>query len=648
MYRNFLCILVLSLCSFIGYGQVNEKPFVIPELQEWTGGQGRFTLRNKMEVVMPEYDSLLFAVAGTFADDYHAMTGKRLKVSLGAPASGSIVLRLSDTGLGEEGYTVSIDKNITVSADTPLGVFWGTRTILQLVERSADGTIPAGFIKDYPLFAQRGFMLDCGRKYFPIGYLRDIVKIMSYYKMNYFQVHLNDNGFKQFFGHDWMKTYSAFRLESETFPGLAAKDGHYTKKEFVDLQVLAEQYGVHIIPEIDAPAHTLAFTQYKPEIGSEEYGMDHLDLFKKETYDFMDALWAEYLSGEEPVFRGNAVHIGTDEYSNKKQEVVEQFRYYTDHYIKYVERFGKQAYLWGALTHADGKVPVKSENVVMSAWYNGYADPFEMVRQGYKLISIPDGLLYIVPAAGYYYDYLNIKRLYNEWTPPKVGKAVFDEDDPDILGGMFAVWNDHVGNGISVKDVHHRVFPAMQTLAVKMWTGKNTFLPYDDFEGLRHTLSEAPGVNVNGRIGKTPGKVWYAKKLKPGSKGKYEEIGYPYTVEFDIYGVEEKKGTELLSSSFATFYLSDPEEGKLGFSRDGYLMTFDYRVPAGRKVRLTVKGDNKATELYEDGRLVEVLDIQEKVFDEKSKTKYVRTLVFPLRQAGDFKSSVSDVEVFNY
>lgn len=43
----------------------------------------------------------------------------------------------------------------------------------------------------------------------------------------------------------------------------------------------------------------------------------------------------------------------------------------------------------------------------MSAWYNGYANPKEMVKQGYKLISIPDGLLYIVPAAGYYYDYLN-------------------------------------------------------------------------------------------------------------------------------------------------------------------------------------------------------------------------------------------------
>ena len=124
-------------------------------------------------------------------------------------------------------------------------------------------------------------------------------------------------------------------------------------------------------------------------------------------------MFAEYLSGKEPVFRGKRVHIGTDEYSNAKKEVVEKFREFTDHYIKYVEKFGKQAMVWGALTHAKGETPVKSENVVMNCWFNGYANPKDMKEQGYKLVSIPDGLVYLVPAAGYYYDYLNCEYLYN-------------------------------------------------------------------------------------------------------------------------------------------------------------------------------------------------------------------------------------------
>lgn len=648
MRKKILSVFILSFFILTVAGQINEKPFVIPELQEWTGGQGVFTLNKKTAVVVPADNPGLAEIAEIFAEDYFTLTGNKIRIKKGSPKDGDIVILLADTGLGEEGYTISIGKRMTVEAGTPLGAFWATRTMLQLAEQSGDGTIPAGYIKDYPLFAVRGFMLDCGRKYFPIQYLYDCVKIMSYYKMNSFQVHLNDNGFKRFFGNDWMKTYSAFRLESDTYPGLAAKDGHYSKKEFIDLQVFAEKHGVTIIPEIDAPAHSLAFAQYRPEVGSKEYGEDHLDLFKDETYEFMDALWAEYLSGDEPVFRGKAVHIGTDEYSNKKQEVVEQFRHYTDHYIKHVESFGKQAYMWGALTHAKGDTPVKSDNVVMSAWYNGYAEPFEMVKQGYKLISIPDRYLYIVPAAGYYYDYLNIKYLYENWTPPKVAQAEFAEDDPNILGGMFAVWNDHVGNGISVKDVHHRVFPAMQTLAVKMWTGANTSLPYVRFEELRHTMSEAPGVNVNGRIGSVTGKVYSSDKVTPGSIGKYEEVGYPYTVEFDVEGADEEKGTVLFGSSSADFYLSDPEEGKVGFSRDGYLMTFDYKLPADKMVRLKIKGNNKYTELYENDRLVERLDIQEKIYDEKSKTNYVRTLVFPLRHAGNFRSKITGLEVYNY
>ena len=81
---------------------------------------------------------------------------------------------------------------------------------------------------------------------------------------------------------------------------------------------------------------------------------------------------------------------------------------------------------------------------------------------------------------------------------------------------MFAVWNDHAGNGISTKDIHYRVFPAMQTLAVKMWTGKDCTVPYADFNSARMAISEAPGVNVAGRIGTEPRSVYNLETLKPG------------------------------------------------------------------------------------------------------------------------------------
>jgi len=644
---------LIALCLIISTGanaSVNPKPFVIPELKEWKGSDGAFVPTEATKIVYAANNPELERIARIFAQDYQTMFGRSLEVVQGKGAAGDFIFSLrTDKKLGKEGYTIRVTDRVALSAPENIGVYWGTRTLLQIAEQSENHQLPKGTLRDYPDYPLRGFMIDCGRKFIPLSYLQDYVKTMSYYKMNTLQIHLNDNGFKQYFEHDWSKTYAAFRLECDTYPGLTARDGHYTKKEFVDLQKLAEQSYVEIIPEIDIPAHSLAFSHYKPELGSKEYGMDHLDLFNPEVYTFFDALFKEYLEGEEPVFRGNKVHVGTDEYSNAKKEVVEKFRAFTDHYIRYIESFGKQACVWGALTHAKGDTPVKSENVIMNAWYNGYADPKEMIKQGYHLISIPDGLVYIVPQAGYYYDYLNTEMLYKEWTPAHVGKEVFPEKHKQIKGGMFAVWNDHAGNGISTKDIHYRVFPAMQTLAVKMWTGKDCTVPYADFNSARMAISEAPGVNVAGRIGTEPRSVYNLETLKPGMETGLKEIGYHYTVSFDIKAEAEEKGTELFRSPDAVFYLSDPASGKLGFIRDGYLNTFNYQFYPEETASVTITGDEKSTRLYIDGKLKEDLAIRKQYFNGgKDSMNYVRTLVFPLEKAGNFKSSIRNVEVLNY
>lgn len=643
-------LVIFCLTGSLTRAAVNPKPFVVPELKQWTGKDGNFTPGKDTRIVCTSQNPELLRIARMFADDYQQMFGQTLSVAQGKATPGDFVLSLSaDKKLGEEGYAIKISDRVAISAPTPTGLYWSTRTLLQLAEQNQERSLPQGTIRDYPDYPLRGFMIDCGRKFIPMAYLQDLVKIMAYYKMNTLQVHLNDNGFKQYFEHNWDKTYAAFRLESETYPGLTARDGSYSKKEFIDFQKQAVSNFVEIIPEIDVPAHSLALTHYKPEIGSKEYGMDHLDLFKPETYEFVDALFKEYLEGDNPVFVGKRVHIGTDEYSNAKKDVVEKFRAFTDHYIRFVEGFGKQAVVWGALSHAKGDTPVKSENVVMNAWYNGYADPATMIKDGYQLISIPDGLVYIVPKAGYYYDYLNEPYLYKEWTPAHIGKAVFDEKHPSILGGMFAIWNDHVGNGISVKDIHHRIFSPLQTLSVKMWTGAQTGIPYETFNEKRALLSEAPGVNQLARIGKKPELVYERSTVAPGSTSDYPEIGYNYTVSFDITGAKESEGTELFRSPNAVFYLSDPIRGMMGFARDGYLNTFPYKVNPGEKATIQIEGNNRSTTLRVNGKVVDEMNTQKLYFNAgKDSMNYVRTLVFPLEKAGNFNSKVQNLKVYNY
>jgi hexosaminidase len=213
---------------------------------------------------------------------------------------------------------------------------------------------------------------------------------------------------------------------------------------------------------------------------------------------------------------------------------------------------------------------------------------------------------------------------------------------------MYAVWNDHCGNGISTKDIHHRCYPALQTLAVKMWTGVSKSVPYEEFDKKRHALSEAPGVNQLGRLSKTPGLAYEQANVTPNSTLPVQEIGYDYRVEFDIEGAKEAMGTELFRSKDAVFYLSDPISGMMGYARDGYLNTFTYNVQPGQKMKIAIEGDNKATRLFINGKMVEELNIQERWMDKEGKTRIrnVRTLVFPLEKAGNFQSKITNLKVW--
>ena len=639
--------LICGICFCFGIYAQQQKPFVIPELKEWKGATGFFMPKQSVRIIYGAPG--LQKIARQFAADYKALFGVLPEIAEGKPCKGDFFFTIKrDKKLEKEGYDIVIGDYVKVSANEPVGVYWATRTLLQMGEQYKNGNLPKGHIRDWPDYGIRGLLIDCGRKFIPMNYLRDLACIMSYYKMNFMHVVLNNNGFKAYFNDDWNQTYAAFRLECETYPGLTARDGYYTKKEFVHFQEEAAERFVEIIPEIDVPAHSLAFSHYKPELGSKEYGMDHLNLSHPEVYSFVDALFKEYLDGENPVFRGPRVHIGTDEYSNKKKEVVEQFRAFTDHYIKFVEGFGKQACVWGALTHAAGETPVKSDNVIMYAWYNGFANPKDMVQQGYNLISIPDGLTYIVPLAGYYWDYLNTERLYKQWTPAHVADVVFEEKDPAIIGGMFAVWNDIVGNGISVKDIHHRIFPALQTIAVKTWNIAPAF-SYTEFETKRLKLSEAPDVNQLGRIGDDENSLVYeTSSITPGSELPYTEIGYDYTITFDMEAANENYGTELFRSPNAVFYLADPVKGMFGFSRDGYMNTFAFRPYPGEKISVKITGDALSTSLFINGQLIERMGIEKRYLNEAEKqNNFIRTLVFPLKNAGNFKSKITNLKVYN-
>lgn len=549
---------------------------VVPQPTSWTPSKaGSFAIPETLTV------SGTCPAAFALARDWRLGGGRSALVPDGAAVSVAVD---PASALCEEGYRLTVNENsVAIVAETETGAYWATRTLLQLLRRGKP--LACGVIEDYPKYRYRGFMLDVARKPYSLSFLRALVKNMAYYKFNVFHIHLNDDGSNAF-----VSGYSRFRLECETCPELTAKDGHYTKADFRAFVKEAATMGVVVIPEIDTPAHAGAITAVHPEFASDKYGRTHLDLHNPAAAAFVERLYDEYLGGDDPVFAGPYFHVGTDEYDKREAEA---FRAYTDRMLRSAMRYGKTPCAWGALTHAKGQTPVVAENVVMDLWYNGYYDPKEALSAGYKIVAVPSNFLYLVPTTNYYFDYLDCKRLFYEWEPCVIGDVVLPADHPQLLGGKFALWNDISGNGISEDDTFDRVFPAMQVLSQKMWSGKVPDENWDAFSIFSASAGEAPGLNMADRL-TGPGQT--ATPLDR-AVGWSQKDGY--RVFFELKPEKERESRVLFDDGYSRVGLYD---GKIGFEREGFRHVWDCVPSVDRWSPLTFVGTSKGVSLSCDGR----------------------------------------------
>lgn len=686
----------------------NEAPDVLPELQEWKGKTGTFALTADSRIIYA--DDELKSAAEEMKADYKDMTGKEITVVKGTEADAGngdfFFSKTTDASLGlmKEGYLMDISDKVVVTSETQTGAYWATRTILQALKQSSFTTIPQGITRDYPLYEVRGFILDVGRKAFTMDYLEELVKQMSWYKLNDFQVHLNDNLIGLENKEDPMTAYSAFRLESDTIKegnvltgadgqpltvdgqilqyeqDLTSTDLWYTKDEFKNFIKSSRELGVNIVPEIDTPAHSLALTKVLPELryGTSGRQTDHLDLV--DSYDqclaFVQAIFSEYLTGSDPVFDDETiVHIGADEYNASS----EAYRKFVNDMLDYVEATGRKARVWGSFTQCAQGEDIDAEGVQINLWNFGYANMDKMYEEGFDLINCNDGNYYIVPNAGYYYDYLNDGTMYNLDINTISGVTIPAGDD-QMVGGAFAVWNDmtdYLENGVSQYDVYDRL-GNMSLFAAKLW-GKGEL----DLAGAKNRtdeLGDAPRTNFgyevdsvsdeymnlpmdelkdtsenafkveageNASIAEVDGKN--ALKLEGGSS--YIQTGLETAGLGNDLRVKVKRTTDsseeqiLFESPYGSIKAVQKETGQVGFSRESHDYSFNYTLPVNEWVELEFKNQQNVIELYVNGTLVDTIGDGEKV----EGRPLLATMMFPMATIGSktnaFVGYVDDVRI---
>ncbi|RMZ41123.1 hypothetical protein AFCA_005037 [Aspergillus flavus] len=382
----------------------------------------------------------------------------------------------------EEGYKLQVQPGrVSILGSGARGMWWGTRTLLQRLLIAHNSPIPSGQVVDAPSYSTRGFLLDAGRKWYSPSYLKDLCTYASFFKLSEFQYHTSDN-YPLSRGHNetWQDVYAQFSLrpESPELQGIVQRENEtLSRADFEDLQQHCAQRGVTVIPEIEAPGHSLFITKWKPELALES--KDLLNLTHPDTIPLVKSIWTEFL----PWFQTKEVHIGADEYDATL----------ADDYIDFVndmaefmdEQAGKTIRIWGTYEPSDTRNI--SKDVIIQHWQYGQSDPVELAEQCYEVINSEDWWAYmslkndhmpIFPAP--YPDFFNNSRVLNfadregwQWTPALFNPVnVTEQPDPKpVKGAILAAWNDNGPDATTELESYYAIRNGIPVVAARAWAG---------------------------------------------------------------------------------------------------------------------------------------------------------------------------------
>ncbi|GAB1197547.1 hypothetical protein APSETT444_006844 [Aspergillus pseudonomiae] len=483
----------------------------------------------------------------------------------------------------EEGYTLQVQTGrVSIRGSGARGMWWGTRTLLQQLLIAHSHPIPSGEVVDAPSYPTRGFLLDAGRKWYSPSYLKDLCTYASFFKLSEFQYHTSDN-YPLSRGHNetWQDVYAQFSLrpESPELQGLVQRPNEtLSRADFEDLQQHCAQRGVTVIPEIEAPGHSLFITKWKPQLALDS--KDLLNLSHPETIPLVKSIWTEFL----PWFQTKEVHIGADEYDSTL----------ADDYIDFVndmaefmdQTAGKTVRIWGTYEPSDTRNI--SKDVIIQHWQYGQSDPVDLAEEGYEIINSEDWWAYmslkndhmpIFPAP--YPDFFNNSRVLNfadrdgwQWTPALFNPVnVTEQPDPKpVKGAILAAWNDNGPDATTQLESYYAIRNGIPVVAARAWTGNRG--PSIDVSTLSDSMelltSQAVAQNLDRQIPRENKDAHellsWANSVENANSDQiylgYGSKGMNYELTLDV------SGPFILSSNDSTLALSP--DGNLAFVSDGW------------------------------------------------------------------------------
>ncbi len=397
---------------------VQEKPSIIPAPQQSKWGKGFFPIYQCRSIVttqkgLENESGQLKAIVNSLGWD------AEIKVKT-PELEKYIELRIAKIDAApenKEAYKLeATESSILITGNTPHGIFNGIQTLKQILR---DGNfIDACEITDWPAFSWRGFMIDVGRNFQSISQLKQQIDVMAAYKLNIFHFHLTED--------------IAWRLQSKMYPQLT--DAKYMKRnpgeyysldEMKELIAYCKEKYITLIPEIDMPGHSAAFTRaMKVDMQSDSGLMICKNIIKE-------------LSTELDI---EIVHIGGDEVKITNKQFLPEI-------AKLLRSLNKKVMAWDP----GGNVP---EGTILQMW-NGDKKPKN------KFHSVDSRHLYL-----------------NHFDPLDGVVATFNHQvcdaakgDENKLGAILCNWPDRRVSKEEDLINMNAVYPVMLTFSERCWLG---------------------------------------------------------------------------------------------------------------------------------------------------------------------------------
>ena len=516
--RSFAIAFLLCLFVISGFSQ---SPNIIPQPVELRTGDGTFTITPKTEIVLE--GSGLENSAEFFNGYLNKYYGFKLKVSKKSTSKNTIRLNFEKAEHPIPGYyTMKVDKEgVYIAGDNEPGSFYGIQTLIQLLptEKKTTLNIPYVDITDYPRFGYRGMMLDVGRHYFTVEYVKHFIDYLALHKMNYFHWHLTeDQGWRiEIKKYPKLTSVGAYRNGTliGKYPGKGndgiRHGGFYTQNQVKDIVAYAAKRYITVVPEIEMPGHASAaiasypFLSCFPEESTPHppkttwhgdstgkqvqqiWGV-HKDIFKpsEETFKFLEDVLDEVLA----LFPSKLIHIGGDEAPKdnwKRSEFCQNLikeknlkdehglqSYFITRIEKYLNSKGRSMIGWDEILEG-GLAP----NASVMSW-RGEKGGIEAASQKHEVVMTPTTYVYLDYSQTKKEDsvviggFLPLKKVYNYEPLPTELKA---EDHKYILGAQANVWTEYMRYP---KKVEYMIFPRATALSEVFWSPASK-KNYDDF-----------------------------------------------------------------------------------------------------------------------------------------------------------------------